>query len=934
MICRIRQTPRPGGVSFVATALLSAVLVLGCAPQDEAELIRQARSALSDGQYKTAEIHLKNLLQNADSHAEGRSLLGRAYLLQRDWAGAEKELRRALELGTDAGEILPGLLEAMLHTAGPQAVIEQAGQPAAHPPEAAARIHFWVGRAWMKLGDADRADASFQAALAADPSLLVARIGSLSVQARGGGEARSAALAAVDALLKEAPTSHEALMLQAELRHTAGDLAGARESLQAAIAQSPTELLPRLMLVEIDLGTDDREAARTHLAALLKLAPAWAPALALSAQLALREGKAEAARDSALQALKGAPEYPPALANASAALLALGALEQAELHARQLIKVAPQSSGGYRLLAMTLLRRGAAGRALEVLEPIVRSESADSGLLVLAGEAALRDGNTADSSKYFALASARDKENPSSRVGLALAKLGSGDQAGALSELEAAADLPGKSSHADQVLIAALVNARQFDRAEQSVTRLEKKQPGSAEVPLWRGRIALARGDAAKARTLFERSLAIAPTLMPAVTSLASLDMRDGEFDRARQRFQAVVTAEPQNVSALLALARLTAQAGGAATEVEALARRARAANADSEAAVRTLSDALVAQGKTREAADMLQEASERRPESLGLVESLASVRLRAGNSELAQELVERAARIHAGDSAAQMRLGALETAAGDHAGALEKFRRAQKLSPEALEPRASVATALARLGRFEEAVATARQAQKQFSRNPTAWVLEGDLWRTRGQWPEAIKAYRKALELAPTPALYAPRLHDALVKSGATVEASRTLAGWLAKSPDDERLNLYAGQLAIADRRFSDAAQHYRQVVSADPTNAAAHNNLAWSLHQLKDKGALAAAERAWKLAPGSAAIADTLALVLETEGQAARALTLRERAAQLAPRSAEFRLRYARALKASGDKPATRRELEAITRDFPGTPHASAALQMGAEL
>ncbi|MGH7341706.1 MAG: tetratricopeptide repeat protein, partial [Candidatus Rokuibacteriota bacterium] len=84
--------------------------------------------------------------------------------------------------------------------------------------------------------------------------------------------------------------------------------------------------------------------------------------------------------------------------------------------------------------------------------------------------------------------------------------------------------------------------------------------------------------------------------------------------------------------------------------------------------------------------------------------------------------------------------------------------------------------------------------------------------------------------------------------------------------------------------------------------------------LFELKDPGALDHAEKAYRLAPDNAAVADTLGWILVERGDTKRGLELLGKATAAAPNALEIRLHYAKALARAGDKAGARRELELV--------------------
>jgi Flp pilus assembly protein TadD len=114
-------------------------------------------------------------------------------------------------------------------------------------------------------------------------------------------------------------------------------------------------------------------------------------------------------------------------------------------------------------------------------------------------------------------------------------------------------------------------------------------------------------------------------------------------------------------------------------------------------------------------------------------------------------------------------------------------------------------------------------------------------------------------------------------------------------------------------------------------PNNPIILNNLALAYQQEKDARATATAELAFKYAPDSPEVMDTLGWLLVEQGNTARGLPLLQKAASLSPK-ADVRYHLAVALNKSGDKAGARKELEKLlsgNTDFAKVGEAKALLK-----
>ena len=92
--------------------------------------------------------------------------------------------------------------------------------------------------------------------------------------------------------------------------------------------------------------------------------------------------------------------------------------------------------------------------------------------------------------------------------------------------------------------------------------------------------------------------------------------------------------------------------------------------------------------------------------------------------------------------------------------------------------------------------------------------------------------------------------------------------------------------------------------------------------LAEAGDPKAREIAERAYRLAPFSPNVVDTLGWTLVRGGDVARGTQLLRLASNLAPGNDEIRMHLGRALVKSGDKEGARRALEPFTKLDAGTP------------
>ncbi len=908
-------------------ASLVALSFTACSGNEAPDaLLAKAQESIRASDLPSAEIYLKNVLQQEEANANARFLLGEVYLQGNDLRSAEKELRRARDLGYDAKQVVPALLETMLALGEAQAVVDEAKSASTGDALADARIRTAAARAQLQLGQPDAARKSFESALAAKADHAPARVGLATLQA---GTDRPAARAAVERILKDDPDSVEALALKADLDIADHELQVARDALAKIAKERPNDVASRAKLISVSLELNDLDRAERELAELRKLAPKSPVTHYFVALMHSRKNELKAAREEVEEALRLAPDYLPAVGLAAGLSLSANALEHAERYSRQLIERLPQNPVGYRVLGATYLRRNEPQKALDAVRPGLKRHPEDAQMLAIAGEASLKLNQAKEAAGYFQRASQVSPDSSRSRTGLGLSRIAAGDTASGIEELEHAVELDAGNQQADVALVAALVRSREFDKALAAVDRMQQKaQPTDALPSNLRGSVLAAKGDLAGARAAFEKALKIDPKFLPATTSLASLDMSEGRPGDARQRYETLLSRDPKNTQAAVSLAILTSRTGGTRDEVLAQLKRAREANPDAVLPILATARYLMETNTPKDAIPMLQEAANRNPSDARILDLLAMAFRQSGQSEQAIANWEKVLRLNPKTAVAQFRIGETQLADGNRDAALASFRKASAIAPDAVEPRVATAGLLQEMGRKDEAMRIATSMRQDEKTKIVGLMLEGDLNAAGGKLPEAIEKYRAAFAAQKTLPVGA-KLHRALLAAKREDEADRMLRDWIRAEPSNLQLRMFAGESQTARMHWKEAFEQYAVVLETEPKNPLALNNAAWALHELKDARAVDYGRRAYEVAPKSAAVVDTYGTILVAKGDRKGVDLLRE-AVSLAPTSAQLRLHLAQALAKFDDKAGARAELETLLKTTSEGPTADSARAM----
>ena len=893
---------------------LCVVLLAACGRDSPQALVKSAKEYLAKGDASAAVIQLRNALQKAPDDAEARYLLGTLLTDRRDPAGAVKELRRALQLGYPADQVLPTLARALVDDGDAKELVAEFGNTTLGDPDAQAALKTTIGNALLSLGNAKDAETAFNAALAAKTDDADAMLGLAKLRAASGDLAGTKKI--VDAVLAQPHPPPEATLFKAQLLVAENQPEAARALLEKTLEAKPNFLPARYQLASLLIAKGELEQANAQVGAIRKVSPQDGRAYFFEALIASRRGDLAAARAAILQVLKSSPENVPSLLLAGEIEFRAKEFNQAEDYLRRALHGAPGSPYAQRLLAATYLRLGSPAHALEVLQPALSRGSRDPQLMAVAGEAYLAVGDVPKAAQYFAQSTALDPKNAATRTRLGQVRFAEGDTEGAIHDLEAASAMDPNVSPADLALVADLLRQKQFDQALAAVARLEQKQPNSALVYNLKGIVYLNKRDLGAARASFERALQIQPDFLPAVNNLAQLDRLDNKPDAARQRYQALLEKEPNNEQVLLGLAGLLQSLGGDPSEIEALLKKAVIANPQSINVRVALVTFYTRKGDGKQALSAAQEANNALPNDPRTLELLGQVQLATGDATLAVDTFGKLVTAQPGAVEPLMRLAGALVALKDYDKAIEKLREAQKINPDFYEASREIVAIYVVSGRTDQALSEIKVIQKRQPNDMRGYVLEGDFLAGQQKWSQAEAAFRSAQKLAPDDGTVELRIYAAMTNGGKPTAAELAVNKWLKEHPKDVVVPDYLAELALRKQDYKAAARQYQDLVARQPDNVMFLNNLAWAAGQLGDPKALSYAEKAATLAPANPSVLDTLGMLLVKQGNVTQGLEKLQKAAQLAPNQSDIRLHLAEVLIKAGDKAAARKELETLAQ------------------
>ncbi len=251
-------------------------------------------------------------------------------------------------------------------------------------------------------------------------------------------------------------------------------------------------------------------------------------------------------------------------------------------------------------------------------------------------------------------------------------------------------------------------------------------------------------------------------------------------------------------------------------------------------------------QRRLEEATTQLQRAHQLRPDDPVINVRLGQLALLADRPDRAPEYFDKARGSEGFEAFALYGLGRSASLRGDDAAAMELFKAALELEPEAAEIHQQMGLAYRKLGDLDAAREhLSKQASGDLSfPDPLMASLKGDFARSHlfagleaqstGRWEDAVAEYRKAVESNPTSGVNHQILATALERSGdldSAIEEYRLAASLL---PSDSMVRVQlAKALTTRDGVSDEAVGLFRRAVELAPSLLEARRGLAAVLMQ-----------------------------------------------------------------------------------------------------
>jgi putative PEP-CTERM system TPR-repeat lipoprotein len=883
------------GLSIIT---LLAALGLGACSSSSTDAMLQGKTYVAKGDLPAAVIAFRNAVQGDPTAVAARLALGDALERTGELTGAEQHYRRALELGGDAGYLVPKIAVILLDRSDLITLVRDFGGKQLKAPAANSDLRGILAVTHLTLGEKSKALAELSRVSVETPAVRLAR----AQLALGEGRNEDAS-SELERVLKDANPPWWVLRAAARVYWARGEVDKALSTMKAAYAAAGAH--PDVMgeYAEKLLRSGHTEDAKQLLGKLREIAPNHYRTSVLDAMLQVESGNFEAAYAMATRVLAAVPDHIPMQLIAIKVELDRNELSSAETRLRKVLEQSPQLVDALRMRYQLELRQGQTQQARKTIDRALLIAPKDRSLLAAAADLAWARGDRATAIRQITMAAQMQPPQAQLLARLAAMKDAMGASGEAMIAIDEAIAQSAKEPRSREAVLRTVMQMHLLDKARAMVQRDIALRPKDPEPLMWMAGVLGSQGNAAGAYEQISLSLDARADYYPALFALSKMTQSPEHAKAYDERLQMAIRAGGKDARIYLDQVRRLQLTGASADQVGAVFDRGLKADPTStelrEKAVRHW----LAHGRKDKALTLATEGEAVQPDNVTLIALAASTNQTMGNHEMAVKKY--------GQLAARMpdRIDWTLTyarslvLAGRSSEALSVLGKLVAARPD--EPASYRALALLQMDqkKKDDALLTARMLSERPKLRVPGLLLMGDIFGRAGNKKEALEAYADAGKAGAGDVAMLRKI-ELLDRLSLQTAASGELRQWLASSPNNIAALTLAAQREYATENYASASQFLEKIVGIQPRNPTALNDLAWAYAQSRNPAALATAKKAIALQPQNPQILDTLAEAQALAGQRADAIATLRTALQLAPDLSSVRVHLAQLLSANGDK------------------------------
>ncbi len=907
---------RPIARLVLVLTLTGGVVACGKSGGSAQDHLAEARKLSQQGKVSAAAIEAKNALQSDPKLAEARQLLGELQLFIGNGPEAEKELRRAVELGVSLETVKPQLGRALLQQYSYDKLLKEVDVSPASSRSNRARILALRAEATQGKGQWDEGCKLYEQALSEDPEFAESYMGQAAcvMLKDGAGAARK--------LLEKAqqldPKNQSVWITVGNFERLEKQYDAAEKAYAKALALYPGNVNAYLERAAMRLETGHTKEAASDIDAALKLLPGHPIGSFLKGKMKYQEkryGEAQALFDATLKVL---PNYDQAILWLGFSHFAQGHYEQATSQFGQYLTQHPDATNIAALRALALARLGdkdaseksvAALKGLKVDDPQVLGVIAQTQTLLNQGD---------EAAKTLERAVSLGANATHTRLSLARMLEAQGKHSEAARQIDEIKDMVKAPTEQVQV-IWMLLSKGDHAGALKVVDKMQAADPKSALPYAFRGLTLLLEGKVADAKAQFEKSYTMQPGDSFASMYLARIYESEGQLDKAREVLRKAVGASKDSIRLMLTWVAIEDRAGHH-QEARQLLAEIVAKYPERPGPSALLASNYLRENQPLKALEATRLASQAFPDDPDLLKIRGTAYSTAGDVNAAATTFERLVKGRPKDAGAKAMLATAYADKGEFDKSVPLLEDALKADPGNLHYKFSLASVYRQQRKLDDALRLVRAVRKVDPKSVSYAVLEANTLAQQNKSADAIAIMEQTSKSNPNSPQAVMTLASLYENTNSVDKAINVLAPWSSAHSADVAASAYLGALYQSKGAEKEALAAYERGLKVSAADPLLKNNIAWLVRKQDPARALTLAQQAYAALPKDGTVADTLGWLYFEQGKVGKALDVFTAAADKLPNNPETRYHYAAVLAKSGDKAKAKSVLKPVL-DAKGT-------------
>lgn len=878
------------------TLLFTLLLSLSaCTEQkDEATLLNEAKTQYDNGEFSTATISLKNILQKNPEQAEARYLLGAIYLNKDQFLAAEKEFRRAISQNPEHEEALLALAKAQLSLNKFEKVLSTLSAQTFQQQTSKIRALIMQSQAYLSLDKLTEAMDFVDKANTIDNQSKYSQLGSALIAAYQ--ENTDQAIATLSQILQQNPQFHEATLLKGSVHSKAHQYKQAAITYLEYYHSKPENFAIRVLIAHNYIKAGEYEAAKPHIEALRKHNDNNPTVNILAAQIAYVEQNFELAKSLANKALNNTDNSLAQMLSGLSSFQ-LGENEQAYYQLNAISDYLPKNHQVNKLLAILQVKLGYDDELTTQLNHF----SNDANLYANLGKEYANLGDVELAKEMFNSAAQLAPDNAQFKALLGMFKLANDDNSG-IKELEQAVQLAPQFKSANIALALNYADAGKIEEAEKIAKRWIKQNPKSTAGLILNGNIAIKANKKEDAKAFFTQALALEPNNIVPLFNLAVIAAENKNYAESNKQLDKLFSIDLEYPYAY----RLAIDNAVAENNDELLEQKILKFIDSSPTAVWPriiLARRYAIKNKLKDGFSILEPLDDYSKLPNAYFQTLQNILLQTKQSDKLSAVYIRWQQAQPKNESAflsqikwheqqQNYQDALVTTR--QALSLEQFK--QNFQLQSLEAYYLLATSQFSLAEKSINRLAAIQPEHAFILR-----IQGQLAMAKKDYAQAIKYLLNSYHVNPqeSTAIY---LASSYRENNEINKAINIMAQLAERYPNKVKYKSLLAELYISSSTPEKAIQYYAELLTITPNNVSMLNNLAWIYAQQNEFAqAEKHARKATELAPENPDILDTYGTILTKQNKLAEAIEVLTRANQYKPNNKEIMTHLSSAYKAN---------------------------------